>query len=101
MASWGWNDQDFQRRDPFSNPEQFERLFVRLNIKGWIEPMQDGSFQVTEKRETARFLIQAGDVQLSDFASMLSHDLKRLLILLKQIVMESCTAPEPPAKWAF
>jgi hypothetical protein len=94
--------RDFQRRDPFSNPEQFERLFVRLHIKGWIEPMQDGSFQVTEKaRETARFLIQAGDVQLSDFASMPEHDLKRLIVLLKQIVMESCLAPEPPSKWAI
>ena len=94
--------QDFQRRDPFSNPEQFERLFVRLNIKGWIEPMRDGSFQVTEKaRETARFLIQAGDVQLSDFAAMTDRDLKRLVVLLKQIVMESCVAPEPPGKWAI
>ena len=94
--------KDFQRRDPYSNPEQFERLFVRLNIKGWIEPMSDGSFQVTEKaRETARFLIQAGDVQLSDFASMSDHDLKRLLALLKQIVMECCLRPEPPGKWAI
>ena len=94
--------KDFQKRDPFSNPEQFERLFVRLNIKGWIEPMRDGSFQVTEKaRETARFLTQAGDVQLSDFASMTDHDLKRLVVLLKQLVMESCLAPEPPGKWAI
>lgn len=94
--------QDFQRRDPFSNPEQFERLFVRLNLKGWIEPMTDGSFRVTEKaRETARFLIQAGDVQLSDFDGMPAHDLKRLLILLKQLVMECCLAPEPPRKWAI
>ena len=94
--------QDFQRRDPYSNPEQFERLFVRLNLKGWIEPMSDGSFLVTEKaRETARFLIEAGDVQLSDFASMPAHDLKRLLALLKQIVMECCLAPEPPGKWAI
>ena len=94
--------KDFQKRDPFSNPEQFERLFVRLNIKGWIEPMLDGSFRVTEKaRETARFLIQAGDVQLSDFAEMPDHELKRLLILLKQIVMESCMMPEPPGKWAI
>lgn len=94
--------KDFQRRDPFSNPEQFERLFVRLNIKGWIEPMRDGSFLVTAKaRETARFLIQAGDVQLSDFASLPDHDLKRLLVLLRQIVMESCVAPEPPSKWAI
>jgi hypothetical protein len=94
--------KDFQRRDPYSNSEQFERLFVRLNIKGWIEPMSDGSFRVTEKaRETARFLIQAGDVQLSDFASMTDQDLKRLLALLKQIVMECCLAPEPPGKWAI
>ncbi len=94
--------QDFQKRDPFSNPEQFERLFVRLNIKGWIEPMSDGSFRVTEKaRETARFLIQAGDVQLSDFAAIPDQDLKRLLVLLKQIVLESCLAPEPPGKWAI
>ena len=94
--------QDFQRRDPFSNPEQFERLFVRLHLKGWIEPMSDGSFQVTEKaRATARNLIQAGDVQLSDFSSMPAPELKRLLTLLKQIVMECCVAPEPPGKWAI
>jgi len=93
---------DFQKRDPFSNPEQFERLFVRLNLKGWIEPMSDGSFRVTDKaRETARFLIQAGDVQLSDFSAMPDQDLKRLLLLLKQIVLESCLMPEPPGKWAI
>lgn len=93
---------DFQKRDPFSNPEQFERLFVRLNVKGWIEPMADGSFRVTERaREMARFLIQAGDVQLSDFASLPDQDLRRLVALLKQIVMECCLAPEPPGKWAI
>jgi hypothetical protein len=93
---------NFQRRDPYSNPEQFERLFVRLNLKGWIEPAADGSFLVTEKaRETARFLIEAGDVQLSDFAAMPAHELKRLVVLLKQIVIECCLTPEPPGKWAI
>ncbi len=94
--------KDFQKRDPFSSPEQFERLFVRLNVKGWIEPMADGSFQVTERaRETARFLIQAGDVQLSDFDSLPDQDLRRLVTLLKHIVLECCLAPEPPGKWAI
>ena len=93
---------DFQQRDPFSNPEQFERLFVRLNIKGWIEPMLDGSYRVTEKaREMARYLIEAGDVQLADFSSMPEEDLRRLVVLLKQIVNECCFAPEPPEKWAI
>ena len=94
--------QDFQKRDPFSNPEQFERLFVRLNIKGWIEPMSDGTFRVTlQAREAARSLIQAGDVQLSGFASMPEQELKQLTSLLRQIVQEYRVAPEPPEKWAI
>jgi hypothetical protein len=93
---------DFQKRDPFSNPEQFERLFVRLNVKGWIEPIADGSFRVTLKaREAARSLIQAGDIQLSGFASMSEPDLKRLVSLVKQIIEECHLAPEPPEKWAI
>jgi len=94
--------ENFRKRDPFSNPEQFEKLFVRLHIRGWIEPVSDGSFQVTEKaREAARRLIEAGDVQLSDFRSMPDQSLKRLVMLLKQIVRESKVTFEPPEKWAI
>lgn len=93
---------NFEKRDPFTNPEQFEKVFVRLNVKGWIEPMADGSYHVTEKaREAVRHILQAGDAQLLDFDSMPDHDLKRLGILLKQIVAESKVAREPPEKWAI
>ena len=92
----------FQKRDPFTNPEQFEKVFVRLNVKGWIEPMLDGSFQVTQKaRKAVRHILQAGDAQLMDFRSMPEEDLKRLEFLLKQIVAESKVASEPPEKWAI
>ena len=92
----------FQKRDPFTNPEQFEKVFVRLNVKGWIEPMLDGSFQVTEKaRRSVRHILQAGDAQLIDFRAMSKDDLKRLAILLRQIVEESKVIPEPPEKWAI
>ncbi len=93
---------NFQKRDPFTNPEQFERVFVSLNVKGWIEPQSDGSFQVTEKARTSvRHVIQAGDAQLLDFCSMPEDHLKRLAILLKQVVSESKVTPEPPEKWAI
>jgi hypothetical protein len=93
---------NFQKRDPFTNPEQFEKGFVRLNIKGWIEPMLDGSYQVTEKaRKAVRHILQAGDAQLMDFRSMPEERLKRLAILLKQIVAESKVTPDPPEKWAI
>lgn len=93
---------NFQKRDPFTNPEQYERVFVRLNIKGWIQPMLDGSFGVTEKaREAVRHIVQAGDAQLLDLDSMSIRDLERLAILLKQIVAESKVTDEPPEKWAI
>jgi len=94
--------KDFQHRDPFTNPEQFENVFVRLNVKGWIEPMTDGSFRVTEKaREGVRHIIHMGDTQLLDFKSMPDHELERLAVLLKQIVAESKITREPPEKWAI
>lgn len=93
---------NFQKRDPFTNPEQFERVFVHLNVKGWIEPMLDGSFEVTAKaRESVRHIVQAGDAQLMDYRSMPQADLERLEIFLKQIVAESKITREPPEKWAI
>jgi hypothetical protein len=92
---------NFENRDPFTNPEQFEKVFVRLNVKGWIEPMSDGSFRVTDNaREAVRHVLQAGDAQLLDFRSISTSDLERLAILLKQIVAESKVTDEPPEKWA-
>ncbi|MCI0551443.1 MAG: hypothetical protein L0287_10835 [Anaerolineae bacterium] len=93
---------DFQKRDPFSNPEQFEKLFARLLVKGWIAALPDGRYQITEKtREAARQIIQAGDTHLASFESMLDVNLEKLAILLKQVVIASVEAAEPPQKWAI
>lgn len=93
---------DFQKRDPFTNPEQFERLFARLNIKGWIEPLQDKSYRVTDRaREGARRIIQVGDTHLSGFGVMSDTELERLAELLERVIAESNAAPEPPKKWAI
>ncbi|MBN2117912.1 MAG: hypothetical protein JW730_15150 [Anaerolineales bacterium] len=97
-----FSTEDFQKRDPFSNPERFEKNFARLNMKGWVEPLQDGSSRVTdEARESVRKIIQAGDEQLAGFFSMPDSDLERLVILLKQIVTESKLTRQPPEKWAI
>jgi hypothetical protein len=93
---------DFQKRDPFSNPEQFEKLFARLVVKGWIAAMPDGRYQVTEKaREGARQIIRAGDAHLANLESMMDVDLKKLALLLKQLVTACVQATEPPRKWAI
>lgn len=93
---------NFQKRDPFSNPEQFEKLFARLLVKGWVAALPDGSYQVTEKtRDAARRIIQDGDLQLATFETRLEVDLRRLAFLLKQIVTANANAAEPPHKWAI
>jgi hypothetical protein len=92
---------EFQKRDPFSNPMQFEKMFVTLNFKGWIEPLPDEKYKVTDKaRDAARRMIQEGDSYLLPFESFTDLDLKRLYLLLKQIVQSNTFAPEPPRKWA-
>ena len=93
--------EEFQKRDPFSNPEQFEKLFVTLNVKGWIQPLADGRYEVTDRaRDGARRIIRAGDEHLLPFESFTDIDLHRLAMLLKQIVMANAVAPQPPEKWA-
>lgn len=92
----------FQKRDPFSNPEKFEKIFALLNMKGWIEPLEDGSSRVTAAaRENVRKVIQAGDDQLAAFHSMSENDLKRLVVLLQRIITESRLARQPPEQWAI
>ncbi|HKY56020.1 MAG TPA: hypothetical protein VJM08_17020, partial [Anaerolineales bacterium] len=93
---------DFQKRDPFSNPEKFERLFARLLVKGWIAALPDGRYVVTEAaRDGARQIIQAGDKHLASFEPLLDVSMKKLALLLKQVVTASAEAPEPPQKWAI
>jgi len=95
--------EEFQQRDPFSNPEQFERLFPRLEIKGWIIPTRDeGRYEVAESaRAAVRQIVQAGDARLTKFESMADVDLDRLLSLLQQIIIANNLASEPPQKWAI
>lgn len=92
----------FQKRDPFSNPEKFEKVFALLNMKGWIEPLEDGSSRVTGvTREGVRKIIQAGDEQLAGFHSMPESDLKRLIVLLQRVITENKLTRQPPEQWAI
>ncbi|HAV76618.1 MAG TPA: hypothetical protein DCX53_04610 [Anaerolineae bacterium] len=94
--------KDFQKRDPFSNPEQFEKMFVRFDVKGWIFPMPDDRYQVSNKaKDAVRKIIQTGDEHLEAFVLMSGTELRQLAGLLKQLKTANLDAPEPPEKWAI
>jgi hypothetical protein len=93
--------EDFQKRDPFTNPEQFKTMFARFEIKDWIFPLQDQRYQVSLRaQEAVRDIVRAGDAQLAGFDLMTDDGLMRLLLLLKQLTIANMDAPEPPDKWA-
>lgn len=93
--------ENFQKRDPFTNPEQFKTMFARFEIKDWIFPLQDQRYQISLKaQEAVREIVRAGDAQLARFDLMEDAGLIRLLLLLKQLTFENKDAPEPPQKWA-
>lgn len=94
--------EEFQKRDPYSNPLQFEKVFVTLNFKGWIEPQADNTYHVTDNaREAAQSLIEEGNKYLLPFESFTDLNLERLAALLKQIVFASKFSPPPPDHWAI
>lgn len=96
-----FSTEEFQKRDPFSNPVLFDKAFATLNFKGWIQPAHDEKYYVTEQaREGARTIIQAGDEHLLPFESFTDLNLQRLTLLLKQIVISNSVTPQPPEKWA-
>jgi|CXWJ01.1.fsa_nt_gi hypothetical protein len=93
---------NFQKRDPFTNPEKFEKTFTHLDVKGWIQPQPEDQYKVTEMaRAGVKFTIMAGDAKLPPPRFMPEIDLERLKVLLKQIVLANDNAPEPPEKWAI
>jgi hypothetical protein len=97
-----FSKEEFQKRDPYSNPLLFEKTFVTLNFKGWIEPLSDDKYKVTQRaREAAREIIQAGDRKLLPFELFTDIDLDRLTLLLKQIFMANEFTSSPVEKWAL
>lgn len=94
--------EDFQKRDPFTNPDQFEKAFARFDVKGWIFPLPDERYQVSRKaQDAARTIIQAGDAKLAGFDLMSERELKQIVNLLKQLWTANLETPEPPEKWAI
>jgi len=94
--------EDFQKRDPFSNPDQFKKMFAQLSVKGWILTRHGGRYGISRQGSAAlREMLQAGDDQLSDFDGVSFDDLKKLAGLLKRITSANLEAPEPPQKWAI
>lgn len=93
--------EDFQNRDPFTNPERFGKAFANLEFKGWIIPAYGERYQVTRAAQDAvRQIVAVGDAQLSRFASMSDMELTQIAGLLKKILKSCLETPAPPDKWA-
>lgn len=93
--------ENFQKRDPYSNPAQFTAAFAKLAQAGWIVPEGSDEYHVTgEARAAVRELVRAGDAPLENIEVMSVADMERLHDLLLRLVRANASAPEPPVKWA-
>lgn len=91
----------FQRRDPYSNPVNFEQAFGTLMAGGWIAPTEGNEYRVTEAaRAQAREIVRAGDEHLGTLEVVAAEDAERTLALLQRLVAANRNAAEPPQKWA-
>lgn len=91
----------FQKRDPFSNPAQFDHAFEKLAADDWIVPENENEYRVTDRaRAAAREIVGVGDDYLGTLELVSAQDAERLKELLQTIVAASRVASEPPEKWA-
>ena len=94
--------EDFQQRDPFSNPDQFRKMFAQFAVKGWSTTRHGGYYGISRQGSAAlREIIQAGDDELSGFDGMADDELKTIVDVLKRITFLNLEAAEPPKKWAI
>lgn len=93
--------ENFQKRDPYSNPALFTAAFDKLAQAEWIIPQGGGVYRVTDDaRAAVREIVRAGDAQLEHLEIMSVADVTRLLDLLQRITQANANATEPPTKWA-
>jgi len=93
---------DFQKRDPYTNPERFENVFTQLEFKDWIYPDTGDRYLVSRKAQDAvKQIVAVGDMHLKKFASITDRELNSLLGILKSIIRSCMDASEPPEKWAI
>lgn len=91
----------FQKRDPYSNPAQFQQAFENLAAEEWIVPQTESEFRVTERaRDAARTIVRVGDSYLGTLEVIAAGEAERTKSLLERIVAANHRAAEPPYKWA-
>src|SRR5690348_5297731 len=92
----------FEKRTPYANPESYKPLFATFAAQGWIEPVGDQQYRVTEQARSAVYQVgRAADEALGRLDVLSPAEAERLLALLKRLVAANATAPEPPEKWAI
>ena len=93
---------DYQRRDPFDNPQLVADDFAQFAALGFVTATGPDTYQVTHKgHEVRRQRWHILNELLTEVNLMATADLQRLLALLQRVVQATAVAPEPPAKWAM
>jgi len=93
---------DYQRRDPFDNPQLVADNFAQFAALGFVQPINTEVYQITEKGYDIRQQRwQILNEILAEVNLLATADLQHLLALLQQVVEATAVVPEPPPKWAM
>jgi hypothetical protein len=97
-----WSRDVFRQRDVYSRWPDLEKMFFRLADDGWLIPIQDGHYRVSDRaRAAVRGMVKAGDQILGMRKTMPINYLGELVGQLRAVVDMCIAAPFPPGKWAI
>lgn len=89
-------------RSPYTNPPQFENYLAGVAGAGFMVPMGNGEYELTDEGRAALHEIEhAFYVRLGEMGVLSEEDMARLEDLLRRIVESSLEAQEPAGKWCI
>jgi hypothetical protein len=91
--------ESYIARGPYTNPNSYKKQMDESVERGWLEKIDKGQYQLSEKGlKTVLNFIKMGDQLFSDLPSLPQAETIRIVTLLTKLVEEAYQLPEPASK---
>lgn len=91
--------ENFIERGPYANPKRFKEQMDASVERGWLEPVEDGGYKLTESgKQLAKRFFALGNEWFGSLPALSEEDTTRIADLLAKLVKKAYQLPEPTRK---
>ena len=91
--------ESFIERGPYANPNNFKEQMDASVERGWLEPVIEGGYKLSEKgKQEAESFLALGNEWFGSLPALSGEDTNRIAELLAKLVKEAYSLSEPARK---